>query len=83
MNTPSDTPSVPVHQADLFWFSRPKLMLGLIQGTVFLSALSIATLSQTSKTIEWFVFVIISIVISVLLYLLHAVRSALVVAGAP
>jgi hypothetical protein len=50
-------------------------MLGLIQGTVFLSALSIATLSQTGKTIEWFVFVIISVVITVLLYLLHAVSA--------
>lgn len=73
-----------LHQADLFWFSRPKLTIYALQGIMFLSALSAAvtlnlaivkTFDDMSTLSVWLIVASLILSLVVLLVLLRKVRE--------
>lgn len=62
-----------MHQADLFWLSRPKLLVNFMQVIVFTSALNLSVMSQLGASTAWFVVIIVLLSTAALILLFHQV----------
>ena len=63
------------HQADLFWFSRPKLMLHLMQFVVFVLSLNVSMALIFHGVIDWISAIVMALSCFLVVVLFRKVRG--------